>query len=166
MRSNNFLCTSASIFMFITLIVSTKARHLNTWWAQTLVKTLVCLCYWHILQLGFVCSLILFTISHGNFSVHFSTCSCLHDYRNRLLFSVHFQINYFIYIINGNIGTVSHRIFKTLLKVDLAISFASDVVFCGWKFLRIAIFCVYLDTVPFHRPRDTILKQWSFKHAC
>ena len=31
LRSNNFLCLSASIFVFITLIVSTQTRHLNTW---------------------------------------------------------------------------------------------------------------------------------------
>ena len=34
---------SASIFVFITLIVSSQARHVNTWWAQTLVQTIVCL---------------------------------------------------------------------------------------------------------------------------
>ena len=31
LRSNNFLCLSASIFVFLTLIVSTQARHSNTW---------------------------------------------------------------------------------------------------------------------------------------
>ena len=30
------------------------------------------LCSWHILQLGVACSLTLFTISHGHFSIHFS----------------------------------------------------------------------------------------------
>jgi len=43
LRSNNFLCLSGCLFVFITLVVSTQARHFNTWWAQTLVKTLVCL---------------------------------------------------------------------------------------------------------------------------
>ena len=55
--------------------------------------------------------------------------------------------------------------FKTIFKIDLASSFASDVVFCCWKKLRIAFFCVYFDTVPFHLPRDAIFKQWSFRHA-
>ena len=32
------------------------------------------LCFWHILQLGVVCSLLLFTISHGNFSAIYRYC--------------------------------------------------------------------------------------------
>ena len=43
LRSNHFLCLSVSIFVYITVIVSTQARYVNTWWAQTLVKTWVCL---------------------------------------------------------------------------------------------------------------------------
>ena len=34
LRFHNFLCMSASIFVFITLMVSTQTRHLNTWWPR------------------------------------------------------------------------------------------------------------------------------------
>ena len=77
---------SASIFVFITLTLI----------AQTLVKTLVSLCSWHVLRLGVVCSLILFTISQETSLSIFQTCSCLHDYRYGPLVSVHFQMNYLI----------------------------------------------------------------------
>ena len=54
------------------------------------------LCSWHILQLGVVCSLILFTATKTSLLI-FQTCSFLHDYWNGLLVSVHFQINYVLF---------------------------------------------------------------------
>ena len=83
LRFNNFLCVSASIFVFITLIVSTYARHLNNWWVQTLVKTLVCLSV-----PGIFYSWVLFVLwwclqpaTETSLSI-LRTCSCLHDYWN------------------------------------------------------------------------------------
>ena len=108
---------SASIFVFITLCVSTYARHLNTWWAQTLVKTSVCLSApgifysWELFVLWYC----LQSATETSLSI-FQKCCCLHDYWNGPLVSVHFQMNYFIYKIKGNIGTVSHRTVENIIQ--------------------------------------------------
>ena len=73
------------------------------------------LCSWHILLLGVVCSLILFTISHGNFSVHF-TSVLLFTWLPEWALGFKWTIYYFIYKIKGNIGTVSHWIFQSIIK--------------------------------------------------
>ena len=88
---------SASIYVFITLTVSTQATHLNTLWAQTLVKTLVCLSApvivysWNLFVLSYCLQ------SDKKLLSIFRTCSCLHDYRNGRLVSVHFQMNYLLF---------------------------------------------------------------------
>jgi len=122
---------SASIFVFITLIVSTQARHLNTWWALTLVKTLVCLpahvifyswescVFWYYLQ-----------SATETFLSILRTFSCLHDYRYGPLASVRFEVNYFIYKIKGNIGTVSHQIVQHIIQNWPCYLLC---FWCGWK---------------------------------
>ena len=95
---NNFLCMSASIFVFITLIVSTQARHLNTWLAQILVKTLVCLATqgifysWELLVLW----CFLESATETSLSVQ-RKFSWLHDCRYGPLVSVCFQMNYLLF---------------------------------------------------------------------
>ena len=87
------------------------------------------LCSWHILLLGVVCSLILFTNSHGNFSVHFS---------NVLLFTRLPEWAVGFCALSNELFTISltkskaisvlsvTESFKTLFKIDLAI------FFCFW----------------------------------
>ena len=99
--------------MFITLIVSTLARHLNTWRPKHWLK-LYCI------------SLILAYITAGS-CLFFDIDNCIQTametflsiYRTWSLVSVHFQMNYliysFIYKIKGNISVRSvTKSFKTL----------------------------------------------------
>ena len=126
LKSNNFLCLSVCSFVFITLIISTQAQHLNTWW--TLVgpdigdrhNFNVSLCLWHILQLRVVCSLNLQSAT-DTFLFILQTFSCLHDNRNGQLVLCTFKWNiyYFIYKIKGNIGTVSHQIVQHIIQNDI-----------------------------------------------
>ena len=124
LRSNNFLCLSGCLFVFITLVVSTQARHFNTWWAQTLVKTLVCLS-----APGIFYSWELFVLWHclesaTETSVHSSN---IFLFKRILVWAFKLTIYYVIYKIKGNIGiTFSHWIVHTF-KIDLAISFTSAV---------------------------------------
>ena len=108
---NNFLCLPASIFVFITLIVSTQARHLNTWWGQILVNTLLVWLSAPGIFYSWESCVFLYCLQSAieTFLSILRTFSCLHDYRNGPLVSVRFEMNYFIYKIKGNIGTVSHR---------------------------------------------------------
>ena len=132
---NNFLCLPASIFVFITLIVSTQARHLNTWWGQILVKTLL---VW---------------LSAPGIFYSWESCVFYVVYNQpRKLFCPffeHFLVytttgmgHWFLYALKWTISFTRSKaisvpsvteLFNTLFKIDLALYFASDVVFCGWK---------------------------------
>ena len=148
-RSNNFLCLSASIFVFITLIVSTQARHyMNTWWAQTLVRTLVCLsapgiyCSWE----SFVLWYCLQSATETSLFILW-TFSCLHDYPTGPLVSVRFQMNYSLFHLqtNGNIGNVSHRIVQHIIQnwPHYLLCF-----WCGVLQLKRVEACIFLCSFP------------------
>jgi len=69
----------------------------------------------------------------------FRMCSCLHDYRSGPFVSVRFQMNYLFLLFHTISFTRSKaiselsvtKLLNTLFKIDLAIFFASDVVFLG-----------------------------------
>jgi len=164
LRSNNFICLFASIFVFITLIVSTQAmqtcEHLVD--PDFGLNFSVSLCSWHILQLIVVYSLLLFTISHETSLSILWTFSCLHDCQNGLLCAFKWTIRYFIYKIKGNIGTVSHQIVQHIFQ-----NWSRYLLcfWCGVLHLKIVEDCIFLCILQyFHWPSDAcyilLLVEW------